>query len=100
MLKAIFLLKQPEIVRQLQGQKELADILARQPPISNLIALENLNNITRGCDSHPRIATIWERAITVRPGDEEIYDAWFRAKFNERNWKAAQKVGAPLLRSS
>lgn len=87
----------------LLGYKELCRILEREPPISDLNALENLNamSMIRDCKlSHPNIGTIWERAITVRPEDEEIYDLWFHTKFNERNWKAAQKVGAPLLRPS
>ena len=31
----------------------------------------------------------------MRPRDEDIYARWFQTKFDERNWKAAQKVRAP-----
>ena len=97
-LKAVILLSHSEETRRRQGEKEISEILERQPPISELKALEHLSNaapIVKKLD--PRIDTIWERAVTVRPGDEEIYAIWFRIKFTEKNWKAAQKVGLPLL---
>jgi hypothetical protein len=95
--KAKILLDCPEPARQQQGRKELEELLGRQPPISEPKALEALNSVARARkDRDPRVETIWERAVTIRPHDERLYISWFHTKFNERKWKQAQKVGSSL----
>lgn len=71
------------------------DVLGRAQPISEIEALFALNNIAQTkIDDEPRLETIWERAAGVRPHDEDLYIKWFKTKFSERKWKAAQKVRA------
>lgn len=71
------------------------DVLGRAQPISEIEALCALNNIAQTrIDDEPRLETIWERAAGVRPHDENLYIKWFKTKFSERKWKAAQKVRA------
>ena len=83
------------MTRQQQGRKELNDVLGRAQPISEIEALCALNNIAQTkIDDEPRLETIWERAAGLRSHDEDLYIKWFKTKFSERKWKAAQKVRA------
>lgn len=87
------LLAHPEQARRQQGQKELDEILRRAQPISEIEALTALNDAAQNRkDKDARIQKIWERAAGVRPQDEELYVRWFKIKFSERKWNAAQKV--------
>ena len=87
------LLAHPEQARRQQGQKELNEILGRPHPISEIEALTALNGAAQDRkDNDVQIQTIWERAVGVRPQDEELYVRWFKIKFSERKWNAAQKV--------
>lgn len=89
----IILLAHSDQARQLQGRHELGEILAKKPPLSELKALEALNNAAKDWQSpDPRIETIWERAVSVRPQDEQLYVSWFHARLKERKWDSAQKV--------
>lgn len=87
------LLGHPDQARREQGSRELDGILARSQPISDVEALVALNNAANARnDDDLRIQTMWERAVGVRPADEDLYRTWFKTKFLEGKWAAAQKV--------
>lgn len=87
------LLGHPDQARREQGSRELDEILGRPHPISDTEALVALNNAAKARnDDDPRIQTIWERAVGVRQGDEDLYRTWFKTKFLEGKWTAAQRV--------
>lgn len=87
------LLAYPEEARRQQGRRELNEILSRPHPISDIEALTTLNDAAQERkDKESRLQTIWERAVGVRPHDEDLYVRWFKTKFSERKWNAAQKV--------
>lgn len=87
------LLGHPDQARREQGSRELDDILERRQPISDIEALVALNSAAKARrDDDPRIQTIWERAAEVRQWDESLYRTWFKTKFLEGKWTAAQKV--------
>lgn len=87
------LLGHPDQARREQGRRELDDILERSQPISDIEALVALNAAAKARhDDDPRIQTIWERAVGVRQWDENLYRTWFKTKFMEEKWTAAQKV--------
>lgn len=87
------LLGHPDQARREQGSRELDEILERTHPISDIEALVALNAAAKARhDDDPRIQTIWERAVGVRPWDEDLYRTWFKTKFLEEKWTAAQKV--------
>ena len=86
-------LRHPDQARRAKGYKDLEEILGRSHPISDIEALVAINTAAKARgDDNPRIQTIWERAVSVRPGDEDLYRTWFKTKFLEGKWAAAQKV--------
>lgn len=93
------LLGHPDQARREQGSRELDEILGRTHPISETEALVALNNAAKARnDDDPRIQTIWERAVSVRQGDEDLYRTWFKTKFLEGKWTAAQKAAMMYMK--
>lgn len=87
------LLGHPDPARREQGDRALDEIFGQPHPISDIEALVALNAAANARNDHdPRIQTIWERAAGVRQWDESFYRTWFKTKFLERKWPAAQKV--------
>lgn len=87
------LLGHPDRARREQGGRALDEIFERPHPISDIEALVALNAAANARnDPDPRIQLIWERAAGVRQWDDALYRTWFKTKFLERKWPAAQKV--------
>ncbi|MCJ1464356.1 hypothetical protein MMC07_002969 [Pseudocyphellaria aurata] len=93
------LLGHPDQARREQGKRELDGIFERSPPISDIDALVALNTAAEArMDDDPRIQRIWERAVSVREGDENLYRTWFKTKFLEGRWTAAQKAAMMYMK--
>lgn len=93
MNKAHILLSYPDKSRQAQGTAELNAILGRNPPITDiriLLAIDEAAEARHAQDD--RIASMWDRAASEAPANEDLYMMWFKRKFERRDYKAAQKV--------
>ena len=92
-LKARILLSFPDIPRQKQGRDDINALLERNPPVADIqtiVILEECLRQTEATDAE--IDLIWERAVRVRPQDEELQTIWFKKNFEKQRWKGAQKV--------
>ena len=79
-------------------------LIDRKPPITDTEVLITLENIAKGFPERAREASIWidsmwERAASELPKDEELLALWFETKFSARNYKAAQRVCRSVLAS-
>lgn len=91
--KAHILLSTPDKLRQEQGATELNAILGRKPPITDiriLLAIDEAAEARHAQDD--RIASMWNRAASEAPANEDLYMMWFKRNFERRDYKAAQKV--------
>ena len=82
-----------------RSEEELDSLMCREPPIADIAALLILEYyydahtaITEKMGEGPRFQTMWERAVTLQPKDEALYDLWFKRKFLALKWSASQKV--------
>ena len=93
-LKARVLLSFPDSPRQKQGRDDISTLLQRDPPIADVQAVIILEECLRQIEAtDAEIDLIWERAVRLRPQDEELQTLWFKKNFEQRIWKGAQKVG-------
>lgn len=94
MLKARVLLSFPDSPRQRQGRDDINALLQRDPPITDVQAIVILEECLRQIEAtDAEIGVIWERAVRLRPQDEELQTLWFQKNFEQRRWKGAQQVG-------
>lgn len=93
MNKAHILLSTPDQLRQEQGTAELDAILGRKPSITDIRILLAIDEAAEArCAQNDRIASMWDRAASEAPANEDLYMMWFKRKFERRDYKAAQKV--------
>ena len=92
-IKAHVLLSWPNETRQQQGRRELNVLLDRTPPVTdaNALCVIDWNAYTRN-DDDDRFESMWERATSASPKDENLHQTWCRITFQDLRWKAAQKV--------
>lgn len=93
-LKARVLLSFSDSPRQEQGRDDIRKLLQRDPPIADIQAIVILEECLQQIEAtDAEIDLIWERAVQLRPHDEELQTLWFKRNFEQRKWKGAQKVG-------
>lgn len=97
-LKARILLSFPESPRQKQGRDDINALLQRDDPITDVQALVVLEECLQQIGAtDAEVDLIWERAVRLRPQDEELQTLWFKKNFELRKWKGSQKVGYVVL---
>lgn len=93
-LKARVLLAFPDSPRQKQGRDDINALLHRDPPITDVQAIVILEECLQQIEAaDTEIDLVWERAVRLRPHDEELQTLWFKKNIEDRKWKGAQKVG-------
>lgn len=97
-LKARVLLSFSESPRQNQGRDDISALLQRDPPITDVQALVILQECLQQIGAtDAEVDLIWERAVRLRPHEEELQTLWFRKNFEAQKWKGSQKVCYSIL---
>ena len=92
-LKATVLLKQSDNTQRERGKQELVQLCSRDPAITNIDALQQIQDALRDLSLHTQEGPkLWERAIAKNPQNLELLTTWLRSSIAESNWLGAQKV--------
>lgn len=91
------LLSSREQERWKQALLELHTLLSQKPFVTDIRILTTIEALTAewpewGLDAQSMTDSMWERAASLKPKDGQLIDLWFRTKFVNMRYKAAQKV--------
>lgn len=92
-LKASVLVHQADAVQRDRGTSEVLRLCHREPAITDLDALHELQDTLRDLhlqdDEGPKL---WSRAATAKPSNQDLLMAWLERAISENQWISAQKV--------
>ncbi|OAL23801.1 hypothetical protein AYO22_06120 [Fonsecaea multimorphosa] len=92
-LKAFVLVNQPDKTQHDRGQEEVFDLCKRNPPITEPEAIYQLQHALRSLEIHDEESPkLWERALSAKRDDKDLYMRWLNQAVADNNWKSAQKV--------
>ncbi|MCJ1471830.1 hypothetical protein MMC13_000471 [Lambiella insularis] len=95
--KICFLLTSREPDLWGQALVELTILLGQKQPVTDIRILNTIEELVSqwpewGSDAQSLADSMWERAVTLNPKDEQLVDRWFRTKFVFGRYKPAQKA--------
>ncbi len=92
-LKAFVLVNLPEKAQHERGKTEVLDLCKRNPPITEPEAIYQMQDALK-CLSlkEEEGPKIWERAVTAKQNDKDLYTRWLNQAIADSDWLSAQKV--------
>ena len=91
--KANILFKHADAAHHQRGISEAVELCRTEPGITDVEALELLQNTLADVDEHASTArSIWEKAAKAKPKESDIQLRWFNIATEAKDWKTAQKV--------
>ncbi|KAH0842404.1 hypothetical protein AYO21_10520 [Fonsecaea monophora] len=91
-LKAFVLVNQPDKTQYDRSREEVLDLCKRTPPLTEPEAIYQLQNALKTLSLHEESPKLWERALSVKKDDKDLYMRWLNQAVADNNWKSAQKV--------
>ncbi|KAL6716429.1 hypothetical protein ACLMJK_005996 [Lecanora helva] len=89
--------------RSEQGLKDLENLLKRKPPVTDIEALRALDGLFLGFKSleqlTPAQKQTWQRAANSHPLDENLHSVWYRSKFQDGDYRAAQQASMTWMKN-
>ncbi|KAI1942769.1 hypothetical protein LOZ66_001176 [Ophidiomyces ophidiicola] len=80
-----------------RGVSEALQLCNSHPTITDIDALDMLQNTLGGLDVHAEtLRTVWQNAAKAMPQDEDIQAKWFTLASEAGDWKTAQKAAMGL----
>jgi len=99
-LKAFVLVNLPEKAQHERGKTEVLDLCKRNPPITEPEAIYQMQDALK-CLSlkEEEGPKIWERAVTAKQNDKDLYTRWLNQAIADSDWLSAQKATMGLRKS-
>jgi hypothetical protein len=90
-LKAFVLANQPDKSQHDRGKQEALDLSKRYPPVTEPEAIYQLQDVFKSL-SLTDAPNLWERALTTKKDDKDLFMRWINQAIAENDWRNAQKV--------
>ncbi|KAJ9606433.1 hypothetical protein H2200_009394 [Cladophialophora chaetospira] len=91
-VKALAFVSQPDKSHHDRGRQEALDLCKRTPPITEPEAIYQLQSALRSLSLQEESPKLWERALTAKKDDKDLYTRWLNQAIADNNWRSAQKV--------
>lgn len=98
--KAHILFRHADDAHRQRGVRETMELCNLEPPISDLDALDMLQQTLKRMGNHEdTMRAIWERAAKAKPQQLELQTRWFNHSSERCDWKSAQKVSHSIYQN-
>ncbi|KMP09176.1 hypothetical protein CIHG_03505 [Coccidioides immitis H538.4] len=95
--KANILFHHADDAHRERGVAETLELCKSRPAITDIDALEMLQNTLAGLEEHTEaLRELWQNAAKANPQDEDIQLRWFTLASEAEDWKTAQKAAMSL----
>ena len=91
-VKAFALVSQPDKAQHGRGKQEVLDLCKRTPAVTEPEAIYQLQHALTSLSLEDESPKLWERALTVKKDDKDLYMRWLNQAIADNNWRSAQKV--------
>jgi N-terminal acetyltransferase B complex non-catalytic subunit len=92
-LKAFVLVNHTEAAQHDRGQEEVLALCRRNPAITEPEAIYQLQDALKCLSLRDEEGPkLWERAVTAKQNDKDLYIRWLNQAVADSNWLSAQKV--------
>ncbi|EXJ79045.1 hypothetical protein A1O3_08546 [Capronia epimyces CBS 606.96] len=98
-LKAFVLVNQPDKAQHDRGQTEVLDLCKRSPAVTDPEAIYQLQDALKSLSLRDEGPKLWERAVTAKQNDKDLYMRWLNQAVLDNNWISAQKATMGLRKS-
>ncbi|EXJ96403.1 hypothetical protein A1O1_01529 [Capronia coronata CBS 617.96] len=98
-LKAFVLVNQPDKAQHDRGHAEVLELCKRSPPFTQPEAIYQLQDALKSLSLQQEGPKLWERAVTAKQNDEDLYMRWLNQAIRDNNWLSAQKATMGLRKS-
>ncbi|KAI1614285.1 N-acetyltransferase B complex non catalytic subunit-domain-containing protein [Exophiala viscosa] len=99
-LKAFVQVNHPEKAQHDRGHTEVLDLCKRNPPITDPDAIYQMQDALKSLSLREvEGPKLWERAVTVKQNDKDLYIRWLNQAIADNNWLSAQKATMGLRKS-
>jgi hypothetical protein len=85
------LANQADKVQHDRGKQEALDLSRRSPPVTEPEAIYQLQDVFTSL-SMKEAPNLWERALTTKKDDKDLYMRWLNQAIVDNDWRSAQKV--------
>lgn len=100
-LRAFVLVNHPEKSQHTRGRTEVLDLCKRNPPITEPEAIYQMQDALKTLSLREvEGPKLWERAVTAKQNDQDLYVRWLNQAIADDNWFSAQKVWNMVQSSS
>ena len=92
-MKAFVQVNHPEKAQHDRGHAEVLDLCKRNPPITDPDAIYQMQDALKSLSLREvEGPKLWERAVSVKQNDKDLYIRWLNQAIADNNWLSAQKV--------
>ncbi|KAJ4505984.1 hypothetical protein HRR83_008499 [Exophiala dermatitidis] len=98
-LKAFVLVNQLDKNQHERGQAEVLELCKRHPPVSDPETIYQLQEALKCLSLEEEGPKLWERAVTAKQNDKDLYMRWLNQAILDNNWLSAQKATMGLRKS-
>ncbi|KAL2421185.1 hypothetical protein ABEF95_005400 [Exophiala dermatitidis] len=98
-LKAFVLVNQLDKNQHDRGQAEVLQLCKRNPPVTDPETIYQLQEALKCLSLEEEGPKLWERAVTAKQNDKDLYMRWLNQAILDNNWLSAQKATMGLRKS-
>lgn len=91
-VKAFVLVNHADKSQHDRGKTEVLDLCKRSPPVTEPEAIYQLQTALKTISLHDETSKLWERALTAKKDDKDLYTRWLNQAIADSDWRSAQKV--------